>query len=82
MLVLVENMRASPSSPPTPTLSASSSDGHRPHGGLNTSFVRDGSHSHYPPMQAEPQYSTSAYLSFTVLVVGSNSSHSVAATSA
>ncbi|KAH9950001.1 fungal-specific transcription factor domain-containing protein [Amylocystis lapponica] len=57
MLVLVDNIRASPSSPPTPTLSASSSDGHRPHGGLNTSFVRDGSH--YPPMQPEPQYSAS-----------------------
>ncbi|KZT02277.1 uncharacterized protein LAESUDRAFT_434938 [Laetiporus sulphureus 93-53] len=33
MLILVENMRSSPSSPPTPTLSASSSETHRPHGG-------------------------------------------------
>ncbi|KAL6297859.1 fungal-specific transcription factor domain-containing protein [Sparassis latifolia] len=57
MLVLVDNLRASPSSPPTPTLSASSSDGHRPHNGLATSFVRDGSH--YPPMQPEPPYSAS-----------------------
>ncbi|GBE87848.1 hypothetical protein SCP_1200730 [Sparassis crispa] len=59
MLVLVDNLRASPSSPPTPTLSASSSDGHRPHNGLATSFVRDGSH--YPPMQPEPPYSASSW---------------------
>ncbi|KAF9807764.1 hypothetical protein IEO21_08060 [Rhodonia placenta] len=56
MLILVENLRASPSSPPTPTLSASSSDGHRPHG-LATSFVRDGSHYPPPHMQHEPSYS-------------------------
>ena len=63
MLILVENLRTqSPSSPPTPTLSASSSDGHRPVGGLATSFVRDGSHYQPapPPMQHEPPYSTSA----------------------
>ncbi|KZT67972.1 hypothetical protein DAEQUDRAFT_728501 [Daedalea quercina L-15889] len=62
MLILVENLRnASPSSPPTPTLSASSSDGHRPVGGLATSFVRDGSHYQPapPPMQHEPSYSAS-----------------------
>ncbi|KAI0925529.1 hypothetical protein AcW1_007951 [Taiwanofungus camphoratus] len=66
MLILVDNLRASPSSPPTPTLSASSSDGHRPHNGLATSFVRDGSahphpHPHYSAMPPEPAYGAQSW---------------------
>lgn len=67
MLILVENLRASPSSPPTPTLSASSSDGHRPHG-LATSFVRDGSHYPPPHMQHEPSYSAAPATSVYFLI--------------
>ncbi|RPD68455.1 hypothetical protein L226DRAFT_344412 [Lentinus tigrinus ALCF2SS1-7] len=41
VLVLVDHLHTSPSSPPTPTLSATSSEGQRPpHNGMNTSFER------------------------------------------
>ncbi|KAI0671469.1 fungal-specific transcription factor domain-containing protein [Trametes maxima] len=53
VLVLVDHLHTSPSSPSTPAPSASSSDGPRPpHNGMNTSFER--APNHYPPM-APPQ---------------------------
>ncbi|KAI0649396.1 fungal-specific transcription factor domain-containing protein [Trametes meyenii] len=59
VLVLVDHLHTSPSSPPTPTLSAtSSSEGPRPpHNGMNTSFER--APNHYPampPPQEQQQY--------------------------
>ncbi|KAI0360197.1 hypothetical protein OH77DRAFT_1394288 [Trametes cingulata] len=62
VLVLVDHLRTSPSSPPTPTLSAtSSSEGQRPpHNGMNTSFERA---PHYPamPPPEQQQYPHSMY---------------------
>ncbi|EIW57279.1 uncharacterized protein TRAVEDRAFT_125655 [Trametes versicolor FP-101664 SS1] len=55
VLVLVDSLHTSPSSPPTPTLSAtSSSEGPRPpHNGMNTSFER--APAHYTTMPPEQQ---------------------------
>ncbi|KAI0789850.1 fungal-specific transcription factor domain-containing protein [Abortiporus biennis] len=53
ILVLVENLHSSPSSPPTPTLSATSSDGHpRP---SVTSYVREPHYHHPPPMHPQTE---------------------------
>ncbi|KAI1797030.1 fungal-specific transcription factor domain-containing protein [Ganoderma leucocontextum] len=55
VLVLVDHLHTSPSSPPTPTLSATSSEGHRPpHNGMNTSFER-APPTHYPAMPPPEQ---------------------------
>ena len=62
VLVLVDHLRTSPSSPPTPTLSATSSEGQRPsHNGMNTSFER--APPHYPAMPPPEQqhYGQSMY---------------------
>ncbi|KAI0707175.1 fungal-specific transcription factor domain-containing protein [Earliella scabrosa] len=54
VLVLVDHLHTSPSSPPTPTLSATSSEGQRPpHNGMNTSFER--APAHYPAMPPPEQ---------------------------
>ncbi|KAH9945024.1 fungal-specific transcription factor domain-containing protein [Epithele typhae] len=55
VLVLVDHLHTSPSSPPTPTLSATSSEGQQrpPHNGMNTSFERAPA-PHYPTMQPPP----------------------------
>ena len=68
VLVLVDHLRTSPSSPPTPTLSATSSEGRRPpHNGLNTSLERA---PHYatnlPPDQQ--RYTQSMYYPTLILV--------------
>lgn len=64
VLVLVDHLHPSPSSPPTPTLSATSSEGQRPpQHGMNTSFER--APAHYPgmpaPEQQPPHYGQSMY---------------------
>ncbi|KAI0635624.1 fungal-specific transcription factor domain-containing protein [Trametes polyzona] len=55
VLVLVDHLHTSPSSPPTPTLSAaSSSEGPRPpHNGMNTSFERAPQYHAMPPEQQQ-----------------------------
>ncbi|RDX57063.1 hypothetical protein K466DRAFT_574118 [Polyporus arcularius HHB13444] len=74
VLVLVDGLQNSPSSPPTPTLSATSSEGQRPpHNGMNTSFER-APPTHYQTMPPPEQQhygqtltsiSTPAYLPST-----------------
>ena len=70
VLVLVDHLRTSPSSPPTPTLSATSSEGQRPpHNGMNTSFER-APPTHYQTMPPPEQqhYGQSMYTtSFTAV---------------
>ncbi len=63
VLVLVDGLQNSPSSPPTPTLSATSSEGQRPpHNGMNTSFER-APPTHYQTMPPPEQqhYGQSMY---------------------
>lgn len=59
ILTLVDNLQPQqPSSPPTPTLSSGSNDGHRPPQGPVTSYVRDAGSYHHPPpgMPADQQH--------------------------
>ena len=65
VLVLVDHLHTSPSSPPTPTLSATSSEGQQrpPHNGMNTSFER-APPTHYttmPPPHEQQPYAQSMY---------------------
>ncbi|KAI8980067.1 hypothetical protein BD414DRAFT_108957 [Trametes punicea] len=58
VLILVDHVRTSPSGPPTPTLSATPSEGPRPphaHNGLNTTSFERAPPPSYPPMPQEHQ---------------------------
>ena len=88
VLVLVENLQqvGAPGTPTTPTMSASSGDGHRKQQGPITSYVRENGGSNYGPaghpamppehqqypQQQQPQQTSMYYPQYSFLPPGSN----------